>query len=58
MLSICDAGPVVHVLDASRGVPVAQTLLDKTRSLGFVEVRRVRTYRMPRPASWAEPLTA
>jgi 5-methyltetrahydrofolate--homocysteine methyltransferase len=31
------SGPVVHVLDASRGVPVAQTLLDKTRSLGFVE---------------------
>ena len=24
-------GPVVHVLDASRSVPVAQTLLDKTR---------------------------
>jgi hypothetical protein len=35
------AGPVVHVLDASRGVPVAQTLLDKTRSLGFVEVWHV-----------------
>lgn len=32
------AGPVVHVLDASRGVPVAQTLLDKTRNLGFMEV--------------------
>ena len=27
-------GPVVHVLDASRSVPVAQTLLDKTRQAG------------------------
>jgi hypothetical protein len=47
MLSARNAGPVVHVLDASRGVPVAQTLLDKTRSLGFVEVQRVGTYHMP-----------
>lgn len=38
------AGPVVHVLDASRGVPVAQTLLDKSRSLGFVEVWLFGTY--------------
>lgn len=30
-------GPVVHVLDASRGVPVAQTLLDKARGPGFAE---------------------
>ena len=37
------SGPVVHVLDASRSVPVAQTLLDKTRTAGFVEdVREVR----------------
>jgi len=26
---VLSAGPVVHVLDASRSVPVAQTLLDK-----------------------------
>lgn len=31
------SGPVVHVLDASRSVPVAQTLLDKTRNTGFVD---------------------
>jgi cobalamin-dependent methionine synthase I len=31
------SGPVVHVLDASRSVPVAQTLLDKTRNVGFVD---------------------
>ena len=30
-------GPVVHVLDASRGVPVAQTLLDPVRSIDFME---------------------
>ena len=30
-------GPVVHVLDASRGVPVAQTLLDAVRSVDFME---------------------
>ena len=30
-------GPVVHVLDASRGVPVAQTLLDPVRSIEFME---------------------
>lgn len=36
------SGPVVHVLDASRSVPVAQTLLDKNRTAGFVEdVREV-----------------
>ena len=28
---------MVHVLDASRSVPVAQTLLDKARGPGFVE---------------------
>ena len=45
--SAMGAGPVVHVLDASRGVPVAQTLLDKTRSLGFVEVRQAGTTACP-----------
>lgn len=37
------SGPVVHVLDASRSVPVAQTLLDKSRNTGFVDdIREVR----------------
>ena len=49
---------MVHVLDASRGVPVAQTLLDKTRSLGFVEVRQAGTVSKPRAACWAESLSA
>jgi hypothetical protein len=46
------AGPVVHVLDASRGVPVAQTLLDKTRTVGFVEVLHPH---MAHAAGRAEP---
>ena len=30
-------GPVVYVLDASRGVPVAQALLDPNRQVEFSE---------------------
>ena len=32
-VSLLHAGPVVHVLDASRSVPVAQTLLDQKRNM-------------------------
>lgn len=31
----CYSGPVVHVLDASKSVPVASSLLSKDQSLGF-----------------------
>ena len=33
----CYSGPVVHVLDASRSVPVAQALLDPNRQEDFIE---------------------
>ena len=31
------SGPVVYVLDASRGVPVAQSLLDPKNKVAFIE---------------------
>ena len=33
----CYQGPVVYVLDASRSVPVAQTLLDERRKDDFID---------------------
>lgn len=44
---------MVHVLDASRGVPVAQTLLDKTRNTGFMEDVREVIVGQPKHASVA-----